>query len=207
MIKYVNKNINEYLDILKFFLPVALLIFGYWKGLKKKFKNRYVTKCILNSYVFKLCNQSFEICKKYFSLWPISHLLINILAVLRFKKLNERIFLFLLGVIWEIFEEKFFCLIKQEKIDNTFKKKHVKIINGKVQYDNWWQGTFSDIGFNFIGITIGNFISKYKILSVYTKRILNSIFLIGIFYGLFYIEFYPLYVIGLLLSLKYTFVY
>ena len=148
-----------------------------------------------------------EICKKYFSLWPISHLLINILAALRFKKKNEIIFLFLIGAIWEVFEEKFFWLVEQSKEDDTFKKKHPKIINGKVQYDNWWQGTFSDIGFNFIGITIGNFISKYKILSVYTKRILNSIFLIGIFYGLFYIEFYPLYVIGLLLSLKYTFIY
>jgi len=199
MIKYI-KNFNEYQEILIFFLPVALINFGYWKGLKKKFKNVYENECILNNITFKIFD-------KYYSLWPVSHLLIYILASLRFQKLNQKIFLFFIGIIWEIIEEKLSYIIKLDKEDKTFKKKHAIKIKGKLQYENWWSGTFSDIIFNTLGITIGILIINYKIFPTYITRILNTIFIFGILFGLHYTNFHPLFIVSFLLSLKYTFIY
>ena len=51
--KNFNKNISEYKEIFKFFIPIAILIFGYWKGLKKTFKTGYESKCQLNNKFLK----------------------------------------------------------------------------------------------------------------------------------------------------------
>ena len=206
MIKYINKNFNKNLnknfnrnfndfkEILIFFLPVVLLCFGYSEGLKKTFKNGYKNKCPLNNTVFKLCYQAFEICKKYFSLWPISHLLIYILATLRFHKLNQIILLFFLGIIWEIIEtygsglDRWFTS-KKDYID----VKKIKLSkNVKMQYTTYWTGTFSDIVFNTIGMIIGILIIKFNFFPVFIKNLLNTIFIICLVCGAFYINLHPI---------------
>jgi len=121
------------------YLTVALMIAAYGiLLLAMKFKD------IMNQKLFTV-----DIgIKQAFSLWPISHLVFYYILGILFP--NCHIFLILVGIAWEAFEQIFGLII------DFFMPERVKDKEDKsAYYKRWMSGSIVDIIMNIIGLYLG----------------------------------------------------
>ena len=90
-----------------------------------------------------------------FDLWSVTHILFYF--ALTYIYPNEYVYIFILGILWEI----------SEYILGGLNPKNIKYLMGECGYmkkdESWWYGKFSDILANSIGIMLALLLKKYNL--------------------------------------------
>lgn len=83
--------------------------------------------------------------------WSLTHFILFFILGILYPRCD--IFILGAGVLWEIFESTIFPLLNRKL---TRREK-----NGKIQYHDWWAGSFWDIIVNTIGYYMGKLLYIY----------------------------------------------
>ena len=129
---------------------LVFLVFSWFIMVRLTAGEDYAKKDPMNNIVFEW-NWLENCC----SMWPISHFIA--FAIISFFNPNCEKMLFILGVVWELFEVLMNYIFRGTLI------KQPMITGDNVQYSEiWWAGSFKDIFFNTLGIILGRTLRLMK---------------------------------------------
>lgn len=97
--------------------------------------------------------------------WSMTHIIWNMLIGYLFPKTNELIIVFILGLLWELFEH---YAGKQRQGWLGGYGDCNDLLTDNTKTGNWWYGKYSDIICNTIGLLLGSYIRKNKKLFIYS---------------------------------------
>jgi hypothetical protein len=135
--------------VYKLFGVVVIVIFAYWFLLNISYgMDNAIYKDPLNKVVFNI--SGVENCCSW---WPISHYLFFTIIGLLYPDCDAVAIGG--GIIWELFEVCAHSFMKKERQGVRYNDSE------RIEYsDNWWAGSFKDIGFNIVGFYTGKILRR-----------------------------------------------